>query len=66
MYKRQAEGITEFGDILETNDEYDAIDMLNFEKEMLGLYISSHPLSEYDDALSELPQICLLYTSRCV
>jgi len=55
-----AEGITEFGDILETNDEYDAIDMLNFEKEMLGLYISSHPLSEYDDALSELPQICSL------
>ena len=53
-------GMSEFSDIIEDNDEYDAIDILSFEKEMLGLYISSHPLSEYDNALAELSQISSL------
>ncbi|MDD3520436.1 MAG: DNA polymerase III subunit alpha [Actinomycetota bacterium] len=56
----EKDGITEFSDIIEDNDEYDAVDMLSFEKEMLGLYISNHPLSEYENALDGLPQIASL------
>ncbi len=32
--------------------EYSSRELLNFEKEMLGLYISGHPLSEYKDIMS--------------
>jgi DNA polymerase-3 subunit alpha len=33
-------------------DEFSAKELLNFEKEMLGLYISGHPLAEYQEILS--------------
>ncbi len=39
------------------NDEYPSKQLLNFEKEMLGLYISGHPLLEYDRVLSKLGTI---------
>ncbi len=38
-------------------DEYPQKKLLNFEKEMLGLYISGHPLLEYEKALSGLDSI---------
>jgi len=56
----EGENLSEFSDIIETNVEYDSKEILNFEKEMLGLYISSHPLSKYDQALSELTAISAL------
>jgi DNA polymerase III subunit alpha len=40
-----------------TQDEYPQKKILNFEKEMLGLYISGHPLLEYEKALSKLDSI---------
>lgn len=53
-------GSSEFSDIIESNEEYDASDILNFEKEMLGLYISSHPLEDYEEALNHLQTIASL------
>jgi DNA polymerase-3 subunit alpha len=38
-------------------DEFSKKELLNFEKEMLGLYISGHPLFEYKDSLSILTPI---------
>jgi len=38
-------------------DEFSKKELLNFEKEMLGLYISGHPLFEYEDSLSILTPI---------
>jgi len=38
-------------------DEYPPKQLLNFEKEMLGLYISGHPLLEYEETLSSLDSI---------
>jgi len=37
--------------------EFSKKELLNFEKEMLGLYISGHPLFEYKDSLSKLMPI---------
>lgn len=37
--------------------EFKAKELLNFEKEMLGLYISGHPLEEYSDSLNGLLSI---------
>jgi DNA polymerase-3 subunit alpha len=37
--------------------EFSRRDLLNFEKEMLGLYISGHPLFEYKDSLSVITPI---------
>lgn len=51
---------TEFTDINETDEEFDRTEFLNFEKEMLGLYISSHPLSEFENSLLELTPISCL------
>lgn len=34
-------------------DEYDKEDILAFEKEVLGIYVSGHPLEEYEDSLLE-------------
>jgi len=38
-------------------EEFSKKELLNFEKEMLGLYISGHPLFEYEDSLSRLTPI---------
>ncbi len=38
-------------------EEFSKKELLNFEKEMLGLYISGHPLFEYEDSLSKLTPI---------
>ncbi|MBN1299344.1 MAG: DNA polymerase III subunit alpha, partial [Actinobacteria bacterium] len=38
-------------------EEYSIKEMLNFEKEMLGLYISGHPLSDYEEALKAFKSI---------
>jgi DNA polymerase-3 subunit alpha len=37
--------------------EYSSRELLNFEKEMLGLYISGHPLSEYKDIMAQYNSI---------
>jgi len=42
------------------NEEYQPKQLLNFEKEMLGLYISGHPLSEYETILTGLTPISKL------
>ena len=47
----------EFSEIREYKDEFIPTDLLNFEKEMLGLYITSHPLNEYESVLSNLTSI---------
>jgi DNA polymerase-3 subunit alpha len=47
----------EFSEIKEYKDEFIPTDLLNFEKEMLGLYITSHPLNEYEPVLSKLTPI---------
>jgi len=41
-------------------EEYRPKQLLNFEKEMLGLYISGHPLSEYENSLMGLTPISKL------
>ena len=41
-------------------EEYQPKQLLNFEKEMLGLYISGHPLSEYENILKGLTPISKL------
>ena len=41
-------------------DEYPSRQLLNFEKEMLGLYISGHPLLEYEKTLSKFDSISSL------
>ena len=41
-------------------DEYPSRQLLNFEKEMLGLYISGHPLLEYEGTLSKFNSISSL------
>ena len=41
-------------------EEYPSKQLLNFEKEMLGLYISGHPLSDYDNTLAGLTPISKL------
>jgi len=41
-------------------DEYTSKQLLNFEKEMLGLYISGHPLLEYERTLSKFNTISSL------
>jgi len=43
------------------NEEYTQKKLLNFEKEMLGLYVSGHPLAEFQDYLSNLKTIENLY-----
>ncbi|MBC7334629.1 MAG: hypothetical protein H5T85_09330, partial [Actinobacteria bacterium] len=43
------------------SEEYPQRKLLNFEKEMLGLYVSGHPLLEYKEVLSELCMIENLY-----
>ena len=40
--------------------EFSKKELLNFEKEMLGLYISGHPLFEYEDSLSRVTPIEVL------
>ncbi|MGM0367560.1 MAG: DNA polymerase III subunit alpha [Actinomycetota bacterium] len=48
------------GDIFEKSTDYEEFPqkkLLNFEKEMLGLYISGHPLSEYENALGQVSPI---------
>jgi DNA polymerase-3 subunit alpha len=40
--------------------EYSSRELLNFEKEMLGLYISGHPLSEYADVMAQYNSILSL------
>src|SRR4030043_1721506 len=40
--------------------EFSKKELLDFEKEMLGLYISGHPLFEYEDSLSRLTPIEVL------
>ena len=40
--------------------EFSKKELLNFEKEMLGLYISGHPLFEYEDSLSKVTPIEVL------
>ncbi|MDD5658898.1 MAG: DNA polymerase III subunit alpha, partial [Actinomycetota bacterium] len=47
----------EFMQIREYKEEFAPKDLLNFEKEMLGLYISSHPLNEYESTLLKLTSI---------
>ena len=42
-------------------EEYSQKKLLNFEKEMLGLYVSGHPLTEFADYLSNLNTIENLY-----
>lgn len=42
---------------LESDNEYSAKELLKFEKEMLGLYISGHPLDEYKDMLTGFKSI---------
>lgn len=42
-------------------EEYSQKELLNFEKEMLGLYVSGHPLAEFQDYLSNLNTIESLY-----
>ncbi|MBE3138556.1 MAG: hypothetical protein IMZ63_01935, partial [Actinobacteria bacterium] len=42
-------------------EEYSQKKLLNFEKEMLGLYVSGHPLAEFQDYLSNLNTIENLY-----
>ncbi|MBU1990399.1 DNA polymerase III subunit alpha [bacterium] len=39
---------------LTNSDEYTLKEILEFEKETLGFYVSGHPLDEYRDALDEL------------
>jgi DNA polymerase III subunit alpha len=49
-----------FSGILDSSgndEEYPPKQLLNFEKEMLGLYISGHPLFEYENTLSTLDSI---------
>ncbi|MCK5567436.1 MAG: hypothetical protein KAI62_05945, partial [Actinomycetia bacterium] len=41
-------------------EEYPPKQLLNFEKEMLGLYISGHPLFEYESTLAKLTPISKL------
>ncbi|MBM3700758.1 MAG: DNA polymerase III subunit alpha [Actinobacteria bacterium] len=41
----------------EPQAEFSAREMLNFEKEMLGLYISGHPLSDYEEVLKDFISI---------
>lgn len=40
--------------------EFSKKELLNFEKEMLGLYISGHPLFEYENSLSKLTPVEVL------
>ena len=44
----------------DNNDEFPQKKLLNFEKEMLGLYISGHPLAEYENILAGLTPISKL------
>ncbi len=46
--------------IEEKFQEFSKKELLNFEKEMLGLYISGHPLFEYEDSLSRVTPIEVL------
>lgn len=50
--------IKELGD--EAKDEYPIEELLNMEKDILGLYVSGHPLMEYEDILSRLGYTSLL------
>jgi DNA polymerase-3 subunit alpha len=52
------------GDIYPEIDEYPKRTMLTMEKEMLGLYISGHPLDEYKDVLKERVSITTADFSR--
>ena len=60
------EGLQEqmmFNGIMDKKDqveEYPPKQLLNFEKEMLGFYISGHPLSEYESTLAKLTPISKL------
>jgi DNA polymerase III alpha subunit len=47
-----------------TMEEFSSRELLNFEKEMLGLYISGHPLAEYQDILSGFVSIQSLYDEK--
>ncbi len=46
-------------DIKLSNEEFSNLELLRMEKEMLGIYITGHPLSEYSEFIKkkELPQI---------
>jgi len=50
--------LTEESNLLEEKyKEFSRKELLNFEKEMLGLYISGHPLFEYGNTLSKLTPV---------
>ncbi|MHB8276208.1 MAG: DNA polymerase III subunit alpha [Candidatus Humimicrobiaceae bacterium] len=55
--KSNGDYTSEFSEIKEYKNEFIPMDLLNFEKEMLGLYITSHPLNEYESTLSEVTSI---------
>lgn len=48
------EEITSVGLTLSNSDEYELKEILDFEKETLGFYVSGHPLDEYRDKIDEL------------
>ena len=56
-----AEDVTEvYKDIFKTNDEYSKKELLEMEKEVLGIYISGHPLEEYFEILKKHTSISSL------
>ena len=46
--------ITEVGLTLKNSEEFELKEILEFEKETLGFYVSGHPLDAYRDELSEI------------
>lgn len=41
-------------DLLEINGEFDKKDLLSYEQEILGFYVSGHPLDDYKDDISQI------------
>ncbi|MEE8324416.1 MAG: DNA polymerase III subunit alpha [Candidatus Humimicrobiaceae bacterium] len=59
----EEQGKMMFNGIMDKKDqkeEYPPKQLLNFEKEMLGLYISGHPLSEFETSLTRMTPIAKL------
>lgn len=54
LFSTEAEDVQQITDTLPSIPEYDELEILKMEKEMLGIYINGHPLDKYKKILENL------------
>ncbi len=66
MFEEISNQMADNYDIFPDIPEFDKSDLLSMEREMLGIYISGHPLEKYSDKLSKISNIKSLDLSEII